>query len=239
MTNQMPASRFLKRTRLGHPQSSTPRPPACSSTRSPSRAASAPTASAKPSAAALSAMTHDARWKSTPPPALLHDFDYELHPSPEEHPFFGIRHPRPSRAGQKKFAPPSSATPSTPAYPAPLPPRDKTLFACDELAGFLTACALVKPTQVHPRCRDRRREKEAQGQGLRPRRQPRRHRQRRSRTRRPPRPAHRLLHRRHARQRRNPRPPGNSTPKLTESGRPIPRVPHWTGNKSGCPGSRI
>lgn len=78
--------------------------------------------------------------------ALLHDFDYERHPSPEEHPFVGVRELerlgwpaelRTAILGHAEY----SGTPR-------LTHLDKTLFACDELAGFLTACALVKPSKA-------------------------------------------------------------------------------------------
>lgn len=77
--------------------------------------------------------------------ALLHDFDYEKHPSLEEHPFVGNRilteqgWPEELRTAILGHAEYSGV------------PREthlaKALFACDELAGFLTACSLVKPTK--------------------------------------------------------------------------------------------
>jgi len=77
--------------------------------------------------------------------ALLHDFDYERHPTPAEHPFVGVRElerlgwPLEMRRAILGHAQYSGV------------PRDthlaKALFACDELAGFLTACALVKPSK--------------------------------------------------------------------------------------------
>lgn len=77
--------------------------------------------------------------------ALLHDFDYEKHPSTEEHPFVGVKileeqgWPEEMRIAILGHAEYSGV------------PREshlaKTLFACDELAGFLTACSLVKPTK--------------------------------------------------------------------------------------------
>ncbi len=77
--------------------------------------------------------------------ALLHDFDYEKYPTPEEHPFIGNRilteqgWPEEVRTAILGHAEYSGV------------PREthlaKTLFACDELAGFLTACSLVKPTK--------------------------------------------------------------------------------------------
>ena len=78
--------------------------------------------------------------------ALLHDFDYERHPSRQEHPFVGVRElerlgwPQELRTailGHAEY----SGTPRVTHL-------DKALFACDELAGFLTACALVKPTKA-------------------------------------------------------------------------------------------
>jgi predicted hydrolase (HD superfamily) len=77
--------------------------------------------------------------------ALLHDFDYERHPSLEEHPFVGIRElerqgwPQELRTAILGHAQYSGVPRVT--------HLDKVLFACDELAGFLTACALVKPTK--------------------------------------------------------------------------------------------
>ena len=77
--------------------------------------------------------------------ALLHDFDYERHPSAEEHPFVGVRElerqgwpveMRTAILGHAQY----SGVPRVTHL-------DKVLFACDELAGFLTACALVKPTK--------------------------------------------------------------------------------------------
>ena len=77
--------------------------------------------------------------------ALLHDFDYDRHPSLDEHPYVGnrvlteqgwpepIRHAIMAHAGY-------TGTPRESHL-------DKALFACDELAGFLTACALVKPSK--------------------------------------------------------------------------------------------
>ena len=77
--------------------------------------------------------------------ALLHDFDYEQHPSEQEHPFVGVRileeqgWPEDIRTAILGHALYSGV------------PREthlaRTLFACDELSGLLTACALVKPTR--------------------------------------------------------------------------------------------
>jgi predicted hydrolase (HD superfamily) len=81
-------------------------------------------------------------WSAT---ALLHDFDYEKHPSLEEHPFVGIailteqgwpEEIRTAILGHAEYSGVPRVTPLA-----------KALFACDELAGFLTACSLVKPSK--------------------------------------------------------------------------------------------
>ncbi|MFY9854618.1 MAG: HAD family hydrolase [Terracidiphilus sp.] len=78
--------------------------------------------------------------------ALLHDFDYERHPTPEEHPFVGVRElerlgwPEEMRTAILGHAQYSGVPRVTHLA--------KALFACDELSGFLTACALVKPTKA-------------------------------------------------------------------------------------------
>ncbi len=78
--------------------------------------------------------------------AILHDFDYERYPTPEEHPFVGVRElerlgwPEELRTAILGHALYSGVPRSTHLA--------KVLFACDELAGFLTACALVKPSKA-------------------------------------------------------------------------------------------
>ena len=77
--------------------------------------------------------------------ALLHDYDYERHPSLEEHPFIGIRElERQQWPSELRTAILGHAQYSGVPRVTHL---DKVLFACDELAGFLTACALVKPSK--------------------------------------------------------------------------------------------
>lgn len=77
--------------------------------------------------------------------ALLHDFDYEKHPSLEEHPFVGVR------ILEEQGWPDEIRTAILGHAEYSGVPREthlaKALFACDELAGFLTACSLVKPTK--------------------------------------------------------------------------------------------
>jgi predicted hydrolase (HD superfamily) len=96
-------------------------------------------------ALALSADARNALLETYSATALLHDFDYEKHPSLDEHPFVGNRileeqgWPEEIRAAILGHAEYSGV------------PREthlaKALFACDELAGFLTACSLIKPTK--------------------------------------------------------------------------------------------
>jgi putative nucleotidyltransferase with HDIG domain len=77
---------------------------------------------------------------------LIHDFDYEVYPNAPDHPLKGseilkqrgwpeeIRHAILGHATYSGV------------------PRDtllaKTLFGCDELAGFITACSLVRPDRI-------------------------------------------------------------------------------------------
>ena len=76
---------------------------------------------------------------------VLHDFDYERFPSLDDHPFAGSKildelgWPEEIRTAILSHA-------SYSGVPR-LSHLEKTLFACDELAGFLTACSLVKPTK--------------------------------------------------------------------------------------------
>ena len=76
--------------------------------------------------------------------ALLHDFDYEIHPTLDEHPQDGA--PILREEGW-----PEDVIEAVLSHAEHLGmPRDtllkKTLFACDELSGFVHACGLVRPT---------------------------------------------------------------------------------------------
>jgi putative nucleotidyltransferase with HDIG domain len=80
------------------------------------------------------------KWRVT---GLLHDMDYEKHPTPEEHPFVGVKL-------LKKLGYPDEITDAilghaTYSGVARETRLAKTLFAVDELAGFLTAIAHVRP----------------------------------------------------------------------------------------------
>ena len=80
-------------------------------------------------------------WRVT---ALLHDFDYEIHPTLDRHPQDGA--PILREAGYPEIV--IEAVLSHAEHLA-LPrdtPLKKTLFACDELSGFVHACGLVRPT---------------------------------------------------------------------------------------------
>src|SRR5881397_2122681 len=74
---------------------------------------------------------------------LLHDFDYEKWPSLDEHPYKGneILKER-GYSDEIRRAIMSHAEYSGVSRDTRM---EKALFACDELAGFITACALVKP----------------------------------------------------------------------------------------------
>jgi len=74
---------------------------------------------------------------------LLHDFDYDKYPSLEDHPYKGNEILR-ERGYPEEVC---RAIMSHAEYTgvARVTQMEKALFACDELAGFITACALVKP----------------------------------------------------------------------------------------------
>src|SRR5579871_709632 len=76
---------------------------------------------------------------------LIHDFDYERYPSAEEHPYKGNEilkergYSDEIRRAIMSHAEYTGVTRDT--------PMEKCLFACDELAGFITAVALIKPSK--------------------------------------------------------------------------------------------
>ena len=78
---------------------------------------------------------------------LLHDFDYERWPNPPDHPLQGS-------AILKARGYPDDVIYAIKSHADYLTdcPRvsrlDKALYACDELCGFITACALVRPTRL-------------------------------------------------------------------------------------------
>jgi putative nucleotidyltransferase with HDIG domain len=77
--------------------------------------------------------------------ALLHDFDYERWPSQDDHPFRGSEILRENGYPEWVIrAILSHADYSGVSRDSRL---EKTLFACDEMAGFLTAASLVRPSK--------------------------------------------------------------------------------------------
>jgi putative nucleotidyltransferase with HDIG domain len=82
-------------------------------------------------------------WGAT---ALLHDFDYEIHPTLDQHPQDGA-------AILREEGYPEELIESVLSHAEHLGlPRDtdlkRALFACDELAGFIHACGLVRPDGI-------------------------------------------------------------------------------------------
>lgn len=77
--------------------------------------------------------------------ALLHDFDYEKFPTPEEHPFVGSKILE-EKGFEEQFrrAILSHADYTNVSRDSLL---EKTLFACDEIAGFITAVTYVRPSK--------------------------------------------------------------------------------------------
>lgn len=74
---------------------------------------------------------------------LIHDFDYEKYPTPQEHPFKGSEILK-----ERGYSDEIRRAILSHADYSGIPretPMEKALFACDELAGFITAVALVKP----------------------------------------------------------------------------------------------
>jgi len=77
---------------------------------------------------------------------LLHDFDYQRHPTADEHPFVGVEHLeslgvdeeiRTAILGHAHYTGVARQTPMA-----------RSLFAVDELAGFIVACAKVRPEGI-------------------------------------------------------------------------------------------
>ncbi len=77
---------------------------------------------------------------------LLHDMDYEKHPTPDEHPMVGV-------GELERRGYPGDMLEAIKGHADYLGvPREtlmaKTLYAVDELSGFVTACALVRPEKL-------------------------------------------------------------------------------------------
>lgn len=82
-------------------------------------------------------------WSAT---GLLHDFDYEKHPTPEEHPRFGCRILTTRRFPREMI----EAVLGHASYTGTprVTPMAKALYAVDELCGLITATALVQPSKT-------------------------------------------------------------------------------------------
>jgi len=80
-------------------------------------------------------------WRVT---ALLHDFDYEIHPTLDEHPQDGA--PILREEGYPEWLIEAVLSHAEHLNMERDTPLKKTLFACDELSGFVHACGLVRPT---------------------------------------------------------------------------------------------
>ncbi len=80
------------------------------------------------------------QWAAT---ALLHDFDWEIHPAAPDHPMKG--EPILAERGVDEVTRRAILSHATYSGVPRVSLLERTLFACDELAGFLTACSYVKP----------------------------------------------------------------------------------------------
>jgi predicted hydrolase (HD superfamily) len=78
---------------------------------------------------------------------LLHDFDYERHPTREEHPFIGVAHLR-ARGDVDQEIITAILGHADYSGVARMSPMAKALYAVDELAGFIVACAKVRPQGI-------------------------------------------------------------------------------------------
>ncbi|MEQ1825905.1 MAG: HDIG domain-containing metalloprotein [Pirellula sp.] len=78
---------------------------------------------------------------------LLHDFDYERWPNPPDHPVQGSHILRQHGYPEEMIYAILSHADYLAEYPR-INTLDKALYACDELCGFLVACALVRPERL-------------------------------------------------------------------------------------------
>ena len=76
---------------------------------------------------------------------LLHDFDYERYPTPADHPFRGCDELR--RRGYPEWVMRAILSHAQYSGVPRESPLEKSLFACDEMAGFVTAASLVRPSK--------------------------------------------------------------------------------------------
>ena len=86
----------------------------------------------------------EARWATV---GLLHDFDYQRWPDPPDHPLQGSAILADHGYDEDIIYAIKSHADYLPDCPR-VNLMDKALYACDELCGFITACALVRPTRL-------------------------------------------------------------------------------------------
>jgi putative nucleotidyltransferase with HDIG domain len=84
----------------------------------------------------------ETKWSVT---ALLHDFDWEIHPALPDHPIKG--EPILAERGVDQEIRRAILSHADFTGVPRISLLEKTLFACDELAGFLTACSYVQPSR--------------------------------------------------------------------------------------------
>jgi putative nucleotidyltransferase with HDIG domain len=77
--------------------------------------------------------------------ALLHDFDYERYPTAADHPFRGCEELQ--RRGYPEWVTRAILSHASYSGVSRETRLEKTLFACDEMAGFVTAASLVRPSR--------------------------------------------------------------------------------------------
>jgi len=77
--------------------------------------------------------------------ALLHDFDYERYQTPADHPFRGCEELK--RRGYPEWVTRAILSHADYSGVARESRLEKTLFACDEMSGFVTAASLVRPSK--------------------------------------------------------------------------------------------
>ena len=78
---------------------------------------------------------------------LLHDMDYERHPTEDEHPFVCVEHLKTRGDVGDDITNAILAHADYSGVPRETP-MAKYLYACDELAGFIVACARVRPNGI-------------------------------------------------------------------------------------------
>ena len=77
--------------------------------------------------------------------ALLHDFDYERYPDRENHPYRGVEILK--ARGYPEWVTRAILSHADYSGVARESRLEKTLYACDEMSGFVTAAALVRPSK--------------------------------------------------------------------------------------------